>query len=452
MLLTESRLAEVLAAHNPWWTSGAMPPGARHTRPRPRDSILVETPRPALLVGPRRCGKTAALLRAVDSHLRAGMSPRRIAYLPLDHPLLRLLPLGPLVDHAVACLEPSERPVVLLDSLQCVPEWPQRFLELVKTRPGPRFLATATVRPEVEDPSFDTVALPTLTFREFCDWRGVDDLRAPPIDLVDPHLPAEADATGDYFFDRVLDPALADYLVRGGFPEAVREPDLSVAQRQVRDEVVARAVYQDLPGVVGVMKLADVERVLLAGLMLNGHPIAIEQFADALDLDRQTVGRYLDHLERALLLTSLRNYAATTERSRPRVFPLDPALPNALLERSASVLAQPEERASLLVGAVVTHVEAAARARGLDVAYFRDGESEADVVVVTPEGAVPIVVLDREEISEEDAHAVTKLMKRVQGRHAFLLSRARPRRRQAITFFESVLHLPAAYFLYALRA
>jgi hypothetical protein len=41
-------------------------------------------------------------------------------------------------------------------------------------------------------------------------------------------------------------------------------------------------------------------------------------------------------------------------------------------------------------------------------------------------------------------------MKRTNSRRAILLSRARPRRREALTFFEAVDHLPAAYFLYAL--
>ena len=99
---------------------------------------------------------------------------------------------------------------------------------------------------------------------------------------------------------------------------------------------------------------------------------------------------------------------------------------------------------------MVSHVQQFARPRGFDVAYFRDGDLEADVVLVTPEGVVPIVVVDREEVDEEDAARIQRLMKRMQSPTAFLLSRARPRRKAPISFFESVYHLPAAYFLYSL--
>jgi hypothetical protein len=99
----------------------------------------------------------------------------------------------------------------------------------------------------------------------------------------------------------------------------------------------------------------------------------------------------------------------------------------------------------------VSHVREAAHMRGFDIAYFRDGDVEADVVVVTPEGVVPIVVIDREDVDEEDAARVERVMKRMQAKSAFLLSRARPRRKAPVSFFESVYHMPAAYFLYALN-
>lgn len=449
-LLTEGRLDEILKAQNPWWTTGALPQRARSTPPRRPDAALRETGRPTLLVGPRRSGKTATLFRLVESHLRSEGHPRDVAYLPLDHPLLRLVPLGLLVDRALKLMEARERPRLLLDGIQALPQWPERFVEVVKTRPYPRIAAAASIAPAVEDTCFDTVHLPTLSFREFCDLRGIPDLGAPPLDPLKPRLPDDLDAADDRLFGRVLDPLLADYLVRGGFPETVLEPDPAVGHQLVREGVVARAVYQDLPAVVGVMKVADLERVLLAALLQGGSPLVMEALCDALELDRTTVHRYFDHLQRAFLLTSLKNFAAATDRSRARLHATDPALANALCERGAAVLARAPERRSLLAGAVVAHVQRAARDRGLDVAYFREGDLEAEALLVTPDGAVPVVLLDQDEAGEEDAAAVERMLKRMQAGSAFLLSRSGPRRKAPLTFFETIYHLPAAYFLYAL--
>ena len=185
------------------------------------DATLKDTGRATLLVGPRRSGKTSTLFRLVDAHLRSDGHPRDVAYLPLDHPLLRLAPLGQLVDRALKLMDAKERPRLLLDGIQALPQWPERFVEVVKTRPYPRITGAASVAPAVEEACFDTVHLPTLSFREFCDLRGIPDLGAPLLDPLRPRMPEETDSADDRLFGRVLEPLLADYLVRGGFPETV---------------------------------------------------------------------------------------------------------------------------------------------------------------------------------------------------------------------------------------
>jgi len=449
-LLPAGSIDSVLRSQNPWWVTGASDARGRAGLPRGFDTRLGDEERPVLLVGPRRSGKTAALRRLVDVRLRHGVRPRDIASLDLGHALLRLEPLGLLVDRALKLMEPEGRPWVLLDGLQAVPDWPDRFRELVDTRPHAHFVAASAVADGVHESAYDTVRVPPLRFREQCALRGLPELGAPPLDPMALELPESPDSADDYLFDRVLDPLLADYLVRGGFPEAALPSDPAEGRARIREGVVARAIYEDLPAVVHVLKQADLERVLLAVLVHGTAPLPVESFSDSLGLTSQTLGRYLDHLDRCFLLNTLRNFAASTERSRPRLFPTDPALPNAFLERGAELLAQPAVRRDLLLGAIVDHVAQYAHERGFDLAYFRDGDLEADLVLVTPEGALPIVLFDHDDVGEEDVARVDRLMKRMEARRAIVLSRARPRRREALTFFESVDHLPAAYFLYAL--
>ncbi|MHC4954411.1 MAG: ATP-binding protein [Planctomycetota bacterium] len=451
-LLPDASLDHVLRSQNPWWVTGAGGTRGNAGYARAFDAQLLREDRSVLLSGPRRSGKSAALRRLVDARLREGTRPRDVAYCDLGHALLRLEPLGPLVDRLIKLLEPEGQPWVLLDGIQAVPEWPARLRELIDTRPQARFVAASAVADGQHDPSYDHVRVPPLRFREQCALRGLPELGAPPLDPVALELPRDPDSADDYLFDRVLEPLLADYLVRGGFPEAALPSDPAEGRAQVREEVVARAIYEDLPAVVHVMTQADLERVFLAVLMHGSAPLPVESFSDALGLTSQTLGRYLDHLDRCFLLNTLRNFAASTERSRPRLFPTDPALPNAFLDRGAEVLAQPVARRDLLLGAIVAHVSLYAQERGFDLAYFKDGDLEADIVLVTPEGALPILLFDREEVGEEEVARVDRLMKRMSVQRAIVLSRARPRRREAITFFESVDHLPASYFLYALAS
>jgi len=451
-LLPAGSLDSVLRSQNPWWVTGASHAHGTAGMPRAFDDRLTGDERAMLLAGPRRSGKSAALRRVVDVRLRAGVRARDIAAIDLGHALLRLEPLGPLVDRALKLMEPEGRPWVLLDGLQAVPDWPARFRELIDTRPQAHFVAASAVADTDHEAPYDTVRVPPLRFREYCALRGLPELGAPKLDPLALELPEIPDTADDYLFDRVLDPLLADYLVRGGFPESVLPSDPAEGRARIREGVVARAIYEDLPAVVHVLTQADLERVLLAVLLHGSAPLTVESFSDSLGLTSQTLGRYLDHLDRCFLLTTLRNFAASTERSRPRLFPTDPALPNAFLDRGAEVLAQPAARRDLLLGAIVDHVAHYAHERGFDLAYFREGDLEADLVLVTPDGALPILLFDREEVGDEEVGRVDRLMKRMEVHRAIVLSRARPRRREALTFFESVDHVPAAYFLYALAS
>ena len=443
-------LESVLRSQNPWWVTGGVGPHGAAGRPRFFDAGLAQEERPLLLAGPRRSGKTAALRRLIDARLRAGHAPASVGYCDLGHALLRSEALGSVVDRLIKQMDAAQRPWVLLDGLQAVPDWPERLRELIDTRPQAHFVAASSVAPDGHPTAFDVVRVPPLRFREQCALRGLPELGAPPLDPVALELPAESDDADDYLFDRVLDPLLADYLIRGGFPESVLPTDPAEGRASIREGVAARAIYEDLPSVVSVLTQADLDRVLVAVLRHGSAPLAVEAVSDALGLTSSTLGRYLDHLERCFLLHRLRNFAAETERSRPRLFPADPAQPNAFFERGAEVLAQPEARADLLRSAVVDHLAHYAHQRGFDLAYFREGELEADVVLVTPEGALPILLFDREELGEEEAARVDRLMKRMEVRRAIVLSRARRRRRKALSFFDSVDHLPAGYFLYAL--
>jgi len=291
MLLPSDSIDNVLRAQNPWWAS-AQQHGVRGGRvlgrvsglgsqPRALDAQLVSDERALLLLGPCRSGKSAALHRVVETRLRSRSGDDEchgdIAYVDLDHALLRMEPLGPLVDRVIRLMEPKARPWLMLDGLQALPDWPTRFRELLATRPQAHFIASSSVAPGEADPDYDTVRVPPFRFREVCAFRGLPDLGAPALDLVDLQLPDHPDPADDYLFHRVLEPLLADYLVRGGFPDSVVPTgptfDLAGSRAAVRQHVVARAIYQDLPSVVNVSTQSDLERVLLATLLHGSGPI-----------------------------------------------------------------------------------------------------------------------------------------------------------------------------------
>lgn len=74
------------------------------------------------MLGPRRVGKTTCLYQAVRHLLRAGVDPKRIWWLRLDHPLL--MPAGlEGVDAIRADAKPNQPAFVFLDELTYANDW-----------------------------------------------------------------------------------------------------------------------------------------------------------------------------------------------------------------------------------------------------------------------------------------------------------------------------------------
>src|SRR3954452_6211436 len=93
---------EVVQDQNPWSTIGTIPaelaPPVRRALARLLPGLTKETPqRFHLVLGPRRVGKTTAMYQAVQQLLSDGISPQRLWWFRLDHPVLLQYQLGAIV-------------------------------------------------------------------------------------------------------------------------------------------------------------------------------------------------------------------------------------------------------------------------------------------------------------------------------------------------------------------
>lgn len=398
-------LLRVMRGFNPWWGQGQAPKMPPHHRTAfgAVKAVLqhpVLSRRAILISGPRQTGKTTLLKQLVADHLRGGGAPTAVAYLSLEHPILKLAGFDAILRAYQLHVEPGDGPVLLLlDEIQHMNDWATYVKLTVDHAHRFRIVATGSAALEQKGRLAEsgvgrwvTVPMPPLSFFESMRIRG----DAPPAvkDLPKP---------GDLFTwsgQRLLAlahafvptlPLFHGYLLKGGFPETARLAgrELDAAQRLLREDVVERVLKRDMTNLYGVRNVADLERLFIYLCMHSGSIVSPKTVADALEVSAATVGNHLAALEQTHLvyrLEPLRLGGKRVLRAQYKYYLADAALRNAVLLLGREVLDDPAEMGLLVETAVLRHLKAFHHRQTPRMGYWRDAVTgrEVDLVVKEP--------------------------------------------------------------------
>ena len=398
---------QVLVEQNPWHRDGEVPaalapPVERRLAPLLAESLQApDLRRFELVLGPRRVGKTTCLYQAVRGLLRAGVSPARVWWLRLDHPLLLQFDLGALLS-VVRDVDPDpgEPAFVFLDELTYARDW-DLWLKTFHDERWPFRLAGS---------SSATAALGDRRL-ESGVGRWEEQYLAPylfgeVLDLLEREVPLRVEATLAETLAAALDerpdlarlaPLRTAFMLTGGFPELLTpfagggvdpaadlESLLLRSQRTLRGDAVERAVYKDIPQAFGIDNPMLLERLLytLAGQVTGlVSPQRMRQELDG--LSQPTFDRYLSYLERAFLVFTLPNYSGregAVQRRGRRVYFVDGAVRNAALQRGVRPLTDTGELGVLYENLAASHLHALARQTQARLHHWREGQHEVDLV------------------------------------------------------------------------
>ena len=377
------------------------PPVERRLATLLGDTLLHANPRRfQLVLGPRRVGKTTCLYQAVRHLLGAGVDPKRIWWLRLDHPLL--MPAGlEWVDAIRADAEPNQPAFVFLDELTYANDW-DLWLKTFYDERWPIRLAgssssTAVLRRRRLESGvgrWEEQYLAPYLFGEFLDL--LDRSRPLP---VEPTLAETVEACMRATPELGELPALRQrFLLTGGFPELLLsghdlpEDEVSLllrSQRRLRDDAVERAIYKDIPQAFSIDSPMMLERLLyVLAAQVTGLLSPQTVCKELGGLSQPTLDRYLSYLEHAFLLFLLPNYSGSerkVQRRGRRVYFVDGAVRNAALQRGMGPLNDPVEMGLLYENLVAGHLHALARQTQVRLYHWRHANYEVDLIYDHPE-------------------------------------------------------------------
>ena len=428
-ITSKERIMKVLSAYNPWWKTGATSPSLTKAYKRFAyyDALkrLKETGirRTLVLTGTRRVGKTTIQYQMIDYLLKNGVPPKKIVFVSLDHPMLKLSEFNDILECYHENIYADEDCYYFFDEIQYAHDWDKWLKIIYDMQPDSHIVATGSASPALIKGSSESgagrwsvISVPTMSFYEYCELIGL-----PKPDL-EPKLKVSdfRDMTRQEQSNVML--CLADvqkhfnrYLQIGGFPElALADNDL-LAQQVMREDVVDKVLKRDLPSLYNIRNSTELERIFLYLCSVSSEIVSIDAIARELNgVSRPTVENYISYLESANLIYLSMPVGMDNKKilkARPKIYIADAAIRNAVL-MDDDILTNPVEMGKVVETAVFKHVATFYFQKSTSVGYYRGGQKnkEIDVVVEYPNiKNILIEVKYRDEAPVSDDSAICQL-------------------------------------------
>jgi predicted AAA+ superfamily ATPase len=276
--------------------------------PRLLLSLLQESLLPGKVValyGPRQVGKTTLVLDLIER------SPYRARYISADELLYREAlasqsrqTLGELLGNAE---------LLVIDEAQRVPNIGLNLKILVDSFPHARILATGSASFDLANKISEPLTGRQLTFHLY-------PVSYPELSAAFGPLEARAQ--------------LERWLVWGGYPAIVTAQTPQLRQRLL-NELVGAYLYRDLlewEGLRRADKIADLLRLLAFQI---GQEVSVAELAASLALNRQTVERYLDLLEKVFVIFRMGGFSRNLRKEvtkNARYYFYDNGVRNSLIQ------------------------------------------------------------------------------------------------------------------------
>lgn len=441
MISTLQEIYAVLTEYNPWWRGAEDPglPAWRRAAFGELFSWLHDPPsrRAVLLNGARQIGKTTLLKQAVQSLLEKGVDPERILYVTFDHGLLKLAGIEFVLKSWQEFRPPRSGGIdyLLLDEIQYVDDWQTWIKHQVDFHSERRIAATGSAIPLTADKQesgvgrWHTIKLATLSFYEYLKLRGV----LPPPKLPQVKSLLELFGWKPQAFTRVgelarpLIPEFHEYLLRGGFPEAVQMRDATLAQKLLREDIVDKVLKRDMTALYGVRQILDLEKVFLYLCLHDGGILDVKAISSALELSRQTVSSYLNLLESAHLIYRLSPFGGGKQvlRGQQKAYLADPAIAGSVMLRGRSLLEDPVRLGNAVEAAFFKHVFTRYYKQSIGFSYWRHAKTqkEVDIIAETGDRLIPFEVKYRARIDRDDLSGLNQFCADRQVDNAYLITR-----------------------------
>lgn len=436
-------IVTALSQTNRWWTTGKIDDAFLYNTIRSEfEQIheLLSMDRILSIIGPRRVGKSTLLLQTVHSLLAEAVSPKRILMFSGDDPTLFSGEnnIHDIIEaYATEILnenlnELTGKIYIFIDEIHTLKDWQIWLKHYYDRKLKIKFIVSGSSSTHLFEGSkesllgrIESVFVMPLSFSQYCKFWSVyrnDEKVSEYLSL----LPAKSvfENPSAYFdelsskswqleeFKPYVNKALKEYLMVGGYPEYFIVNNQALWQKRLVEDIIGQGLYRDIISVYSIKNPERLERLLYFIASNNGQDFNFRTIAETLGCDGETVSGYLSFLQQAYLVIIQNNYSTNTGKSirkNRKLYILDNGICNALL-RTPEL--NPTLEGHIIEACCVRDAHKVCERNFWKLDYWRDGDSEVDIIVDRKTSLLPVEVKYRNSPKADNLDAFrNKFMK-----------------------------------------
>lgn len=394
---------ERLARFNEWWTTKKVKPTLLHARKRPLffDILKYMNNRQMLLItGLRRVGKTTLMYQLIQDLLDKKTKAETILYFSFDEEIVDFDELLQAYEEKVLLKKiRDEKAYLFLDEIQKCKDWQNKIKIIYDIYPKIKIIISGSASVQIDRKAKESLAgrlfdflLEPLTFQEFLEWKNVR------IDIKRINL-----------YQREAAPLFYDYLRKGGFPEIISEDDDEKIRKYVKNNIIERVIYKDLPEEFGIKDYELLKTLVEMIAREPGMIINYDSLSRDLHKNKRTIINYFFYLEYAMLIKTIANYRSgfmVSSRKLKKAYITNTAIPFVIVENfySDSFLEKIAENFAIIVTGAKN--------------YYRNSY-EVDIVLKNGERIIPIEV----KYGEPETRSTLKFLSEFNLKKAIILTK-----------------------------
>jgi predicted AAA+ superfamily ATPase len=390
-----AKIKDVLLESNTWWKEEF------NIEYHERDiykqmSKYLPLPQIIALTGLRRVGKTTILFKIIIDFIKKGFDARNLIYFSFDE--FKETELREVMKEYENLMEKDLRRgkyLLLLDEIQKLTNWEDQVKRIYDTYgKNLKIIISGSESMFIKKKSKETLSgrifkfkVETLSYKEFLGFKGA---KHEPVSL----------------YEKELVKLFEEYMFSQGFPELVGMKDKQVIRKYVKESIIEKVIYRDLPQLFKIKDIAVLESLLGIITEEPGQLIELSDLAKELKISRQTLSNYLVYLEEAFLIRKLYNYSTNRRKTERKLKRYYPAIISDLIYKDDDI-----SRSKVFEWLIVTR---------LDAGFFWRDAYKNEVDVIIPEKIpVPIEI----KYGKLDTSGLIVFMKKFKITEGYIISR-----------------------------
>jgi len=265
------------------------------------------------LTGLRRVGKTTLMFKIIEDSIKKGFDPKNIIYFSFDE--FREIEIRKVMAEYEEMIEKNfieGNYILLLDEIQKLSNWEDQIKRIYDTFKNLKIIISGSESLFIKKKSKETLGgrifefkLEPLSFKEFLAFK---EAQLKPVGL----------------YEKELARLFNEFALIQGFPELVGIKDKEIIKKYIKESIVEKVLYRDMPKLFKVKDITIIASLLNILMEEPGQIIKLSGLANELKISRQTLSDYLNYLEESFLIRKLYNFSRNRrkiERKLKKYYP-----------------------------------------------------------------------------------------------------------------------------------